>query len=59
MGAASYGSRMLPPMGRRLLTLLYWAAVLAVSLVLLVLLVMFFESRDQSGVGSIPAIRPL
>jgi hypothetical protein len=45
-------------MGRRLLTLAYWIAVLAVSLVLLVLLVLFFESRDQSGVDgliSLPA----
>ena len=40
-------------MSRWLLTFLYWAAVLAVSLVLLVLLVMFFESRDQSWIGSL------
>jgi hypothetical protein len=30
--------------------IVYWAAVLAISLVLLVLLVSFFESRDQSQV---------
>jgi hypothetical protein len=33
-----------------LLKVLYWAAVLAVSIVLLVLLVRFFESRDESQV---------
>jgi hypothetical protein len=43
-------------MGRWLLTLLYWAAVLAVSVVLLVLLVLFFESRDQSGIGGVVSI---
>ncbi len=31
---------------------LYWLAVLVVSLALLVALVLFFESRDQSEVGS-------
>lgn len=45
-------------MSRWLLTFLYWAAVLAVSLVLLVLLVMFFESRDQSGIGTLVAAFP-
>jgi hypothetical protein len=40
-------------MSRWLLTFLYWAAVLAVSVVLLVLLVTFFESRDQSGIGTL------
>ena len=33
---------------RILLKVLYWAAVLAISLVLLVGLVLYFESRDQS-----------
>jgi hypothetical protein len=32
--------------------ILYWAAVLAVSIVLLVLLVRFFESRDEGSVGA-------
>jgi hypothetical protein len=32
--------------------ILYWAAVLAVSVVLLVLLVRFFESRDEGSVGA-------
>lgn len=36
--------------GRVILKILYWLAVLAVSLVLLVLLVRFFESRDESQV---------
>jgi hypothetical protein len=34
-----------------LLKLLYWLAVLAVSLVLVVLLILFFESRDKSSLG--------
>jgi hypothetical protein len=33
-----------------LLKVLYWLAVLVVSLALLVLLVLFFESRDSSQV---------
>ena len=33
---------------RILLKVLYWAAVLAISLALLVGLVLYFESRDQS-----------
>lgn len=32
--------------------LLYWLAVLAVSIVLVVLLILFFESRDQADVGA-------
>jgi hypothetical protein len=41
-------------MGRVLVKILYWLAVLVVSFVLLVLLVLFFESRDESQVeGSI------
>lgn len=32
--------------------IIYWLAVLAVSIVLLVLLVQFFESRDDSEVGA-------
>jgi hypothetical protein len=41
---------------RILLKTLYWLAVLAISLVLLVALVLFFESRDESDVdnGAIP-----
>jgi hypothetical protein len=40
-----------------LLKVIYWLAVLAVSLALLVLLVLFFESRDASNVeeGAAPA----
>jgi uncharacterized protein YdbL (DUF1318 family) len=34
-----------------LLKLLYWLAVLAVSLALVVALILFLESRDQSSVG--------
>lgn len=32
--------------------IIYWLAVLAVSIVLLILLVQFFESRDESDVGA-------
>jgi cytochrome b subunit of formate dehydrogenase len=35
-----------------LLKLLYWLAVLAISLVLVIGLILFFESRDQSSVES-------
>ena len=37
--------------------ILYWLAVLAVSVVLLVVLVSFFESRDDSEIenGAVPA----
>jgi hypothetical protein len=39
--------------------ILYWLAVLAVSIALLIALVLFFESRDESQVenGAIPAQR--
>jgi hypothetical protein len=36
--------------GRVLFKILYWVVVLAISLVVLVALVLFFESRDQSEV---------
>jgi hypothetical protein len=41
---------------RILLKLLYWLAVLAISVVLLIVLVLFFESRDESNVdnGALP-----
>lgn len=32
--------------------IIYWLAVLAVSIALLILLVLFFESRDDSEVGA-------
>ncbi len=35
-----------------LLKIIYWLAVLAVSLALLVALVLFFESRDESSLES-------
>jgi hypothetical protein len=37
--------------------ILYWLAVLAISVVLLIVLVLFFESKDTSQVdhGAIPA----
>jgi hypothetical protein len=40
-----------------LLRVLYWAAVLAISLALLVTLVLFLESRDPSAVdeAAVPA----
>ena len=33
-------------------TVIYWLAVVVVSLVLVVLLILFFESRDQADVGA-------
>jgi hypothetical protein len=32
--------------------LVYWLAVVAISVVLVVLLILFFESRDQADVGA-------
>jgi hypothetical protein len=37
---------------RVLLKILYWAAVLIVSLAILVALILLLESRDESSVGS-------
>jgi hypothetical protein len=34
------------------LKIVYWVAVLAISLALVVALILFFESRDQSSVES-------
>jgi len=45
-------------MGRVLVKILYWLAVLVVSFVLLVLLVLFFESRDESQVEGSTALPP-
>lgn len=44
-------------MGGILLKILYWLAVFVVSFILLVLLVLFFESRDESEVeeGFVPS----
>jgi hypothetical protein len=40
--------------------IVYWLAVLAISIVLLILLVRFFESRDESNVeganGAVPVL---
>jgi hypothetical protein len=41
-----------------LLRVLYWLAVLAISLAILVGLIMFLESRDSSKVGSDSGARP-
>jgi cytochrome b subunit of formate dehydrogenase len=45
-----------------LLKVLYWLAVLAISLALVVGLILFFESRDQSSVErsvrETPVMRP-
>jgi hypothetical protein len=43
-------------------SVLYWAAVLAVSVLFVIALILFFESRDQSGIegGSVnPPARAL
>jgi hypothetical protein len=42
-----------------LLKVVYWLAVIAVSVALLVLLVLFFESRDASDVEEGAAPSPL
>ena len=42
-----------------LLKILYWAAVVAISLALVVALILFFESRDQSSVESDSALPAL
>ena len=54
--ARSRDGRILNPM-RVAGKILYWLAVLAVSIVLLIVLVKFFESRDSSQIdsGLVPA----
>jgi hypothetical protein len=45
---------------RLLGAILYWLAVVAISVVLVILLILFFESRDQANVDSaapLPAVR--
>ena len=42
-----------------LLKVLYWVAVVAISLALVVALILFFESRDQSSVESGSALPAL
>jgi hypothetical protein len=42
-----------------LLKILYWVAVVAISLALVVALILFFESRDQSSVESDSALPAL
>lgn len=37
---------------RQLGTILYWLAVVAISVVLVILLVLFLESRDQANVDA-------
>ena len=41
-----------------LLKILYWLAVLAVSLALVIGLILFFESRDQSSIEGAAQPRP-
>jgi hypothetical protein len=38
--------------------IIYWLAVLAISIALVIALILFFESRDRSSVrsGAVPAI---
>ncbi len=40
------------PRVRLLGTVLYWVAVVAISVVLVILLILFLESRDQADVGA-------
>jgi tellurite resistance protein TehA-like permease len=42
-----------------LLKVLYWVGVVAISLALVVALILFFESRDQSSVESDSALPAL
>jgi hypothetical protein len=58
-GGALYVSARGDSMGRVLLKILYWLAVLVISLALLVALILFFESRDESSVdeGAVPVFR--
>ena len=42
-----------------LLKILYWVAVVAISLALVIALILFFESRDQSSVESDSALPAL
>lgn len=45
---------------KRLGTILYWLAVVAISVVLVILLILFLESRDQANVDAAappPALR--
>ena len=42
-----------------LLKVLYWVAVVGISLALVVALILFFESRDQSSVESDSALPAL
>ena len=42
-----------------LLKILYWVAVVVISLALVVALILFFESRDQSSVESDSALPAL
>jgi hypothetical protein len=39
-----------------LLKLLYWLAVLAISLALVIGLILFFESRDQSSIEGVAPV---
>jgi hypothetical protein len=41
-----------------LFRILYWIAVLAISLALVIALILFFESRDQSSIegSAVPAL---
>jgi hypothetical protein len=49
---AHLGDGLLPRYDRHVLgRIVYWLAVLAISVALVVALIMFFESRDQSQVG--------
>jgi hypothetical protein len=49
--APSRPAEMIPSV-RLLGTVLYWVAVVAISVVLVILLILFFESRDQADVGA-------
>jgi uncharacterized membrane protein YhaH (DUF805 family) len=60
MSLGEAAERMLEEMALRILArVLYWLVVLAVSVVLLVLLVSFFESRDESQIDAAVTAIPL
>ena len=44
---------------RRLGAIIYWLAVVAISVALVILLILFFESRDQANVDAAAPVAAL